>query len=296
MTNRPWQQKEEFGFSFPFRCWESASQDFIYPPHWHEYYEIFVVLRGKMTVNVDGDIWDAYEGDIVLLDPGRLHSFLSSEPETCIRFFHFAESFFAKEDHILALVDYRAIFIQKPIIRAVGNGELKGDRTFHANIFASFELLFDEYKKKNKGWQIAIKGELYRLVLAYIRNGSAEDTEPISQKRISISSEERFERIFLLINKQFHDADLDLNRAAQEVFLSRFHFTRFFKQRTGQSFYAFLSSVRLGHAMEMLIKTDLPIMDVARNCGFSSPSTFFRVFRTGTGYTPSQYREVKSKE
>jgi AraC-like DNA-binding protein len=297
MTKKPWQETEEFGFSFPFRCWDTELMDFIYPSHWHDYYEIFVVLQGKVSIIIDGDVWDVDTGDIVLLDPGRLHSFSASAPKTCIRFFHFAQSFFAKEDHMLALVDYRSVFIQKPIIHTALHAQKVDVEMFlHKNISAFLDLLFDEYKKKRKGWQIAIKGELYRLFLTYVRNSTLDKNDKLSQKPFSANTENRFERVFLFINKNFHNANLDLNYAAQEAALSRFHFSRFFKQRTGQSFYAYLSSLRLGHAKAMLLKTDLPVIDIARNCGFSSLSTFFRVFKTGTGSTPSQYRKEKSKE
>ncbi len=297
MTNKPWQENEEFGFSFPFRCWDSELKDFIYPSHWHEYYELFVILKGNVSIVIDGYAMDAQEGDIVLLDPERIHSFPSSNPQTSIRFFHFAQSFFAKEDHVLASVDYRSVFKQKPIIHAMPqSGEDDSNKTLYTHIFASLNFLFDEYKKKNKGWQIAIKSELYRIFLLYIRTDMAYNVNAYPRKILPITTEERFERVFLLINQNFHNTDLNLNRAAEEAALSRFHFSRFFKQRTGQSFYTFLSSVRLSHAKEMLLKTDLSVIDVAGNCGFSSLSTFFRVFKAETGYTPSQYRDTKSKE
>jgi AraC-like DNA-binding protein len=297
MTKRPWQETEEFGFSFPFRCWDTELMDFIYPVHWHEYYELFVVLQVKVSINIDGDIWELETGDIGLLDPDRLHSFFASAPKTCIRFFHFAQSFFTKEDHMLALVDYRALFIQKPVIHVTQHAQKAAvDNLLHKDISVFLDLLFDEYKKKNKGWQIAIKGELYRLFLTYLRSSAQEENDKASRKSLSPSTEDRFERVILLISKNFHNADLDLNYAAREAALSRFHFSRFFKQRTGQSFYAYLSSLRLGHAKAMLLKTDLQVVDIARNCGYSSLSTFFRVFKVGTGYTPTRYRDEKSKE
>jgi AraC-like DNA-binding protein len=291
MEHKTWQENEEFAFSFPFRCWESELKDFIYPNHWHEYYEILVIFRGKVHIVINGDVLNAEEGDIVLLDPGCIHSFPSSDPATCIRFFQFSQGFFAREDHVNALVDFRSVFSQKPIIRAISQ-----DKTLYKNILTSLDSIFDEYIKKSKGWQIAIKGELYHMFLHYVRGGAAENVTIPHNKPLPITNEKRFERVFLLINKHFDNVNLDLNVAAQEAALSRFYFTRFFKQRTGQSFYSFLSAIRISHAKEMLLKTDLQIIDIARNCGFSSLSTFFRVFKTESGYTPSQYRREKSNK
>ncbi|GHT87980.1 hypothetical protein FACS1894137_15920 [Spirochaetia bacterium] len=81
-----------------------------------------------------------------------------------------------------------------------------------------------------------------------------------------------------------------MDDAANDAALSKFHFTRFFKEQTGQSFHAYLSMVRVSHAVENLIKTDISITDIAYQCGFSSLKTFNRVFKTYTGKSPSQYR------
>ncbi|MDR2901022.1 MAG: AraC family transcriptional regulator, partial [Treponema sp.] len=248
MTNKPWQETEEFGFSFPFRCWDLVAQDFFYPSHWHECYEIVVVLKGRTTIVIDGDARDAHEGDIVLLDPGRVHGFSSSDAETIVRIFHFAQTFFAKEDHMHVFVDYRSVFTQQPIIRALPDAsEENTHQAFYKKMYDSLDLIFDEYKKKDKGWQIAIKSELYRFFLTYVRSNKV-DTDKHDEKIFSMTTEERFERVFLFINKHFHNENLDLNKAATEAALSRFHFTRLFKQRTGQNFYDYLSFVRVSHA------------------------------------------------
>ncbi len=227
MTNKPWQEKEEFGFSFPFRCWESELKDFIYPSHWHEYYEIFLVLQGKVNIVIDGDARDVQEGDIVLLDPGRVHGFPSSEAQTCLRIFHFAQSFFAKEDHLLALGDYRAVFIQKPILHAFSHPEEgNSDELLYTHIASILDLLFNEYKKKKLGWQIAIKGELYRMFLFYVRNIIMEDTDKFPAGQLPVTTEERIERVFLFVNEHFQNTDLDLNHAAAEADVFMLFFLR----------------------------------------------------------------------
>jgi AraC-like DNA-binding protein len=133
------------------------------------------------------------------------------------------------------------------------------------------------------------------MFLDYVRSNAQEHNNEPDKKMSPITTDERFERVILLINQHFYNVNLDLNQAAQEAALSRYYFSRYFKQKTGQCFYDYLSFVRLSHAQEMLLKTDLPVMDIAIHCGFSSLSTFFRVFKTETGYTPSQYRERKKQ-
>ena len=44
-------------------------------------------------------------------------------------------------------------------------------------------------------------------------------------------------------------------------------------------------------AEELLAGTDLPIAEVARRCGFSSPSHLAKTFRDRCGQTPTEARE-----
>jgi transcriptional regulator GlxA family with amidase domain len=59
-------------------------------------------------------------------------------------------------------------------------------------------------------------------------------------------------------------------------------------------FHHYLLMVRVSHAEEFLLKTDLPLTTIAYSCGFASLATFNRVFKQGTGITPSSYRKNKS--
>ncbi|MDR1955354.1 MAG: AraC family transcriptional regulator [Treponema sp.] len=292
MEKKTWQEKEEFGFSLPFRCWDSTLPEFVYPAHWHEYYEVFIVHAGKVSVVIEGNAYDACRGDIVFIDPGQVHSFPASDHGTILRIFHFEPRIFANEDHIHGITGEGTVFSQKPIIHAVPRS---GPDAFGEVLYTRFHgilmELFGEYKEKKTGYRLAIKSGLYLLILTYLRNRLAEDPGACSKKSAALTADRRLERVYLLIFKYFNRTDLDLDHAAQEAALSRFHFARFFKQQTGRSFYAFLSSVRLSHAKDLLVKTDLPITVIAEESGFASLPTFYRVFKAGTGCTPITYRK-----
>ena len=44
-------------------------------------------------------------------------------------------------------------------------------------------------------------------------------------------------------------------------------------------------------AGELLAETDLPMAEIARQCGFSSPSLLSKTFRDRLGQTPTEARE-----
>ncbi|MBX4920098.1 helix-turn-helix transcriptional regulator [Rhizobium bangladeshense] len=72
--------------------------------------------------------------------------------------------------------------------------------------------------------------------------------------------------------------------------LSAFHFQRMFRVSYGVSPHGWVAHRRVERAKSMLRGTD-PIAQIASACGFSSQSHMTRAFKSGTGITPSAYRQ-----
>ncbi|MBR1167500.1 AraC family transcriptional regulator [Bradyrhizobium liaoningense] len=86
------------------------------------------------------------------------------------------------------------------------------------------------------------------------------------------------------------DADLSLTALASDAGLSRFHFCRAFKESTGLSPHAWLRQHRLEQAMNMLRNTDMSVVAIAVELGYSSQAAFAAAFKKLTGETPSDWR------
>lgn len=90
-----------------------------------------------------------------------------------------------------------------------------------------------------------------------------------------------------------HYADeITLGTIAQVVHLSPYYISKLFKKTTGENFIDYLTSVRMERAMELLTSPDVRVYDVAEQVGYKSTKHFSQVFRTYTGKTPSEYRQI----
>jgi AraC-like DNA-binding protein len=67
-------------------------------------------------------------------------------------------------------------------------------------------------------------------------------------------------------------------------------------EEEGTSFKVLLNDVRRELALNMLVRGELPIADVARQLDFADVSTFHRAFRRWTGQTPASYRSNHSTQ
>ena len=101
-------------------------------------------------------------------------------------------------------------------------------------------------------------------------------------------------RIEFLVESRLHE-DLSLDDLAAEVGLSRFHFSRVFRETTGFTPYAYVLQQRINRARQLLLAhPNRMIADVALECGFNSAAHFTRCFKASVGCTPSKYREESS--
>ena len=72
--------------------------------------------------------------------------------------------------------------------------------------------------------------------------------------------------------------------------LSRYHFSRRFRQETGSSPAEFILQLRLEQAELLLRSSELPVRQIGEECGFSSHSCFCRAFRRRFGCAPGRFR------
>jgi AraC family transcriptional regulator len=86
--------------------------------------------------------------------------------------------------------------------------------------------------------------------------------------------------------------DLNLTEIATSAGMSPFHFARAFKQSTGVTPHQHLTRTRIEKAKQLLVQSDLPIVEVCSQVGFQSQSHFTTVFRRLTGLTPRIYRGI----
>jgi transcriptional regulator GlxA family with amidase domain len=100
----------------------------------------------------------------------------------------------------------------------------------------------------------------------------------------------RVERTFEHMNSNF-DKNITLGEVSKLANMSNVSFSRFFRQRTGNTFIDSLTEIRLGHATRMLIESTNSVAEVAYHCGFNNISNFNRIFKKKKGCTPREFRD-----
>lgn len=100
------------------------------------------------------------------------------------------------------------------------------------------------------------------------------------------------DRAIILMEKEYNTLQ-SIEALAEQFSISSEHLSRIFKTETGISPLRYLTNVRIQHSLYFLLNTNLPIQEIALNCGFSCGNYFSKVFRKYLGVSPEDYRHFK---
>ncbi|MEO0912128.1 MAG: AraC family transcriptional regulator [Pseudomonadota bacterium] len=117
-----------------------------------------------------------------------------------------------------------------------------------------------------------------------------DTVEPLLYPRAHFT-DYRVRRSLRLMQEQFSE-DMEIDRLAREVGLSRPHFFKLFKKHMGVTPNIYLNTLRAEQAIEDLVSTAKTVTDIGYDLGFSSQASFTRFFSSNVGIPPSEYRRV----
>jgi two-component system, response regulator YesN len=90
------------------------------------------------------------------------------------------------------------------------------------------------------------------------------------------------------------DQDITRDDIANQVFLNPDYLNRIFKKETNMSISEYLQQERFRLAGDLLIKTDIPVSNIAVKVGHTNFSHFAKMFKKYSGMNPMEYRQKNS--
>ncbi len=103
-------------------------------------------------------------------------------------------------------------------------------------------------------------------------------------------------KIQQIILEHLEDENLNVERLAFEIGLSRSQLFRKLKATNGKSVNQFIREIRLIEAAKLIRKDEFTASEIAYRVGFSSPSYFNKCFHDYFGLTPGNYKEQSEEE
>lgn len=271
---------EESGLFWPVGCYEYHEQEI--GCHWHDEIEILCVERGKLQIQVGNQVLEGNAGELFVFGPGELHAATPVGEKSEFRVMIFSPEILCGPETDSIRLAYMGPMVAGTLIlpRKIALAEPDG-----AEIHECFEEVFGFMQERKAYYQLMVKSRLLEL-FAYLLPKAQHLPSSLGKKE-SIAGE--IKKVISYIREQYA-SPITLKELADICDMSEGHFCRIFKQYTMKTPIQYINGVRLSQAMELLLKTDRKIAEIAADTGFRSQSYFIAVFRESVGVTPSAYR------
>lgn len=277
------QGTENYISSSTIRFWLN-DEPTAYTTHWHPDIEIIIPLENTYTVVIDEIKHILSPGDIFLVPPGEPHQLIA--PEKGLRLIYlFDFSILSK----IRGFSYISTYLSQPV--------LINQSTCEPIYKQEASLITDLLKDYCSGESLREFPLYSKLIMFFFVYGNYRISQENSFTPLSFSSDkqkyllDKFNTVFNYLDEHYAE-DVTLEQVAAIAGFSKFHFSRLFKQYSGQNFYEYLCFRRIKAAEALLLRSDISITEVALQSGFSSLSTFNRMFKKLKKCTPSKYRRL----
>ena len=113
----------------------------------------------------------------------------------------------------------------------------------------------------------------------------------IEQEGLSAFDQELLDRLVDEVKNNMTNGDVSIESLASKLCITRGQLNRRIKSITGVTTQQYVMRIRLEHARMLLVDNkEIPISEVALECGFEDATSFSRAFRRTFEKSPSQYR------
>ncbi|MEX2028743.1 MAG: AraC family transcriptional regulator [Candidatus Curtissbacteria bacterium] len=265
---------------------ESWNLNYFFDPiHFHEEFQITLILEGKGSVFVADNVVPFKEDEIYLFGKNLPHVFKSDKThyENGAEGHSRAISVFFNQDVIKNSLSSipEAYAIQRLIDFSIYGIKVSSNHTP-----AVRKSLIALTKKKSFEKVVVFLNMLRNISEDNNLNFISSTGIPIHTVVKNIPS---ITKVFDYIRTNYQEK-ITLEQIAELVNMSPTAFCRFFKHKTQKTFSRFLIEVRIGNACKLLVQDDSNTAECCYSSGFSNISNFHRHFKSVTRMTPSQYR------
>lgn len=238
--------------------------------HSHAFSEFIYIENGSGEICTLEKSFPVSSGDFVILPPNLMHTEKSS-PVDFLEYYVLGVS-------NLSFLTYNAA-------NPTGYCPVFDLGNLNGRIHTILIDLWHEVQNARSGYEMMVASlYLQFTVLLQRRMKASTDFTESSNMRREIAFVKNY------IDRHYME-NLSLDEISELANISKFHMVREFSRYMGISPMAYLTDRRINEAKILLSSTNVSILDIANDTGFSSPSYFTQRFKSATGKTPLQYRQ-----
>lgn len=186
--------------------------------------------------------------------------------------------------YTIAITDHPYTFIWTDFLFDRPENEIPEADVYHVGPFLehTFRKLLNLWRMGDFSDKLRCRALLYEIYAAAVRAAALQE--------LSADRTDRLAAVVQHIHDHYTDPDLSVEQLAAIFGGSTVHLRRSFAKLYRCSPLKYITTLRLSHARELLLGTDLPVGEISTRCGYTSVYYFDRVFKKEFGLQPLQLR------
>ena len=254
--------------------------------HCHDGYEVLMMKRGNVGMQIEDRMITLQPGDIVLIPPYVFHFACQQSSDTYCRVVlnmkeTVIQSLIASDESYRHITD---VFYQTPDYHIHVNGS-----TLRQLIDIACALEAASGSKADAYGANILSKSLLSIILVILNRQAASSVAPILPQTQAPSMPKVVTDVIHYVDQNLA-GDLSVSGIAESVHLNSVYLTRLFRQYSGLSLQQYIIEKRLAEAKRMLRNGQSPT-EVCYACGFNNYSNFSRTFTNHVKISPRQYQE-----
>lgn len=253
--------------------------------HHHDFYEIYLLLRGRVEYIVENHLYHVRPGDLMLLSPLELHQArISTDADAYERIV-----LWIARDYLERLCTPRTSLTRCFDMSIAGHTNLlRLAGPSGAQLRTKLERLRTLHEQEDYGSDLLAQSCLIELLVG-INEAAAERRSAGPD----CTSDQVVDAVLHYINEHYSE-NLTLDALAERFFISKYHLLRKFDAQVGTTVHRYILQKRLLNAKQLLAGGVAP-NEVCAYCGFGDYANFYRAFKGEYGQTPRQYVQEARK-
>ncbi|TFH24984.1 MAG: AraC family transcriptional regulator [Bacteroidia bacterium] len=256
--------------------------------HYHQEFELSFITEGSGSRIVGDSVEEFHPGDLIFIGPRIPHVWFSEAPVLNQHSGRTLESVYLLFNQEILPEGLTSLPEFKHVNRAIQLSE-RGIRITGDTLNQVSRIML----------QLPYLNSMKRLMLFYeimdIIGESQSFTFLASADYIKTRFESTNNRVkkiheFLMLN--YHE-EINLEKIAEMVHMAPASACRFFKFSTGLTIFEYLNKIKIDYACNLLLNTELNVVDISYDCGFNNLSHFNKQFRKFLGKTPTEFRKLR---
>ncbi|MDO4357082.1 MAG: AraC family transcriptional regulator [Clostridia bacterium] len=233
-------------------------------PHFHAGIELVYVCKGSFSGIINGKAVEIRENQMLVNSCYAVHAYDNSRLEA-----------------IITVIPMNAVPTLKKKLTAsrFSANVITDDEDLTLSKFMLMMKTFSENKYMQCGLSEALLGYLIERV-------GLESVDASDHSNLLC-------RILMYLNENFKEP-LTVETLSEYFGYSRSRFSHLFKANLGYSLPRYLNTLRIRHAAELLLRTDMTVTQIALESGFNNTHTFYTAFRSVFGQTPAEYLRMQN--